>query len=208
MAFRRRSRRSARGAKRRLTWYSAGFAGKDVELSSGAGSDAFNGADVGCTWCKWPSGELAETLGSGVSVVTPSEETLERTLVGSNVTFELDGALQSTEPATFWFGIIAWDSMDPTHEDLAILQWPEIPHPGDGSLDWIFRIPFTFTKDNFQLAATTPIWTESRAKRKLPRATGLLMCVGVTDYINAQSSFNFSWQIEVRQLFKSGFYQA
>jgi len=209
VASRKRFRRRSSGRKaRKLNWSGGIFQAEQLELTS-AGLLGYNDGDVAAAWCKWPSRTIIPSNDPTQipNLITPVDDTLVRTIVGSNVTFLPDGALQDDNSVTLYFGIIPWDSEQPNDLAGVIAPWPAVPHPANPANDWVIRIPFCFTKDNFQLAASAPNFIESRAMRKLPASTGLLMCVGVFDALEDGAHHTWDFCFDVRQLFKSGAYE-
>lgn len=207
----RRSRRShtSRGKRRKTNWSGGKLSFKNIELTSG-GLGGFNGADIITAWSGWPAGTVLPGDSSDVSSLadTPSQiqatdMTVVRTLVSGTVTYDLQGVTQADNPVIAYFAIIPWDSQEPIHEGGAVLEWPEIPHPADPTQDWLVRVPFPFTQDNVVQVIADATWINSRAMRKLPYSTGLLMMFAAEDLL-AASSYTWSASFDVRHLYKAG----
>lgn len=201
----RRFRRGSSAKRRSLNWLSSFLAVKQVELTS-AGVAGFNDGDVICAWAKWPSRTVVPSTDPGnvPAVITSSDETLVRTIVGAQVTLNLDGITQSPKAVQGYFGIIPWDAEFPADLAGVIAPWPAVPHPADGSRDWLIRIPFCFTRDNFALSNQASEFITSRAMRKLPASTGLLLCFGAFDATEDGAHHTWDVAIDMRMLYKSG----
>jgi len=202
-----RSRRSRSGRKSRKSyWNGFQFQGQEVsiQIAPGQGTTA-------SFWAKWPSqipdgSTGVETLG----FPTASDETLVRSITGANMTLRLRGVLQDTVIVSAVFGLIAWDSGPTTANDLelAINDPGIIPNPAiDWGNDWIVRLPFQFTRDNFSLTNQAESFIVSRAMRKLPPGTGILGILGGLSLLaEGTDALEFDWAIDGRLLLKSGYY--
>lgn len=132
------------------------------------------------TWVRVPS----ETIDpSNDTEIVP--KTLVRTLVRADFQTGPLPEPGSVLNGTFYFGIIAWRSSTPADPTFGFAGWPD---PTNGAYDWVFWAPIFMTNvssgtgANVQLKATfgndtETGWTQSRAMRKLPPQTGLLMCL-------------------------------
>lgn len=206
MSFRRKTRGSSRKSARKSYWAGAAFYGQDVELFSGPDTN-----DIASAWVKYPSGQVdSVSTAGGVSPVQPrmiaSDETLVRTIVSSNVTLRLQGLLQAHMSVDVVMGLIAWDSNDPTELDGVVGL--EAPSPiANPQADWIIRLPFVYTVDNFSLAAQASEFITSRAMRKLPPNTGLLACIALENIFDQENTFFIDWSFDFRFLLKSGYMQ-
>lgn len=208
MFKRRRSRISGRKPRRQTNWTGLIFQGSRVELTA-AGTQGYNGADIATAWSVWPSGSLTSAINqvdSAVAVVTPEDTTVVRTIHSGQITYDLQGLTQDYRPLNLYVAGIAWDSQEPEHEHGNILQWPEIPHPADPSQEWLFRVPVCMTVDNFVTNYAVEPWVDTRAMRKLPRSTGILVLVGLADFLNDGSTSEVGWSLDVRHLLKAGNY--
>jgi len=170
--------------------------------------------EVISAWFKWPSGLVnfssTDAQGSNEGAVEPSDETLVKTILSTNCTLNLQGALQSHFLATGVFGLICWDASPSSAVDIdvAVIASGQVPNPArDMGADWIIRQPFSFTRDNFAIAPQDSIFIASRAMRKLPPRTGILGVFGYEAVLGSpETEVDFDVQIDCRMLFKSGYY--
>jgi len=205
-----RSRRS-KSTRRKVNWTGAAISFKNLGLSP-VGLGGFNGGDIVTAWSMWPAGTVLPGDDSSVvnlaqvpSVVQPADQTVVRTLIQGTISYDLAGITQATQPVIAYLAGMVWDSQEPLHEAGAILQWPEIPHPADFNQDWLFRLPFPFTQDNTVQVIADATWINSRAMRKLPSSSGILVTFGVIDLVrNDQTQTTFSASFDIRHLVKSG----
>jgi len=207
-----KSRRSSTGKKRRTSWSGGKLSFNNIDLSP-SGLAGYNAADIIVAWSGWPGGTVFPgdtsslvNFASAPSLLQPPDSTLVRSLLQGTVTYDKQGVTQASLPCIAYFGIMAWDSQEPLHEAGAILEWPEIPHPADPTQEWLIRVPFPFTQDNVVQVIGDATWINSRAMRKLPNSTGLLMCFGYEDLLTID---NRTWtaSFDVRHLFKAGHVQ-
>lgn len=194
-------RRRSSGPRRRNNWSSAFLASRSFTIP--------NDGSVLTAWAKWPAG--LRDQGGGVPTeqeVTSVDNTLVRTIVGANVTLDLFGLTQTQVNVIGVFGLIAWDASQDAAGALdgVLTAAGEAPDPArDSSAEWVIRLPFTFTRDNFSLGNIAETFIVSRAMRKLPPRTGLLMCFGnLMPLDNSNDSANFDVTFDIRMLFKSG----
>lgn len=199
-------RRFSRGRRRspnrrRSNWNSAFFQVQDVTL--------VNNGEMVTGWWKWPAG-LRNEGGSSLTEqeITPVDETLVRTIVGANVTLNLAGLLQAPRSVTIAFGLICWDASPVSAGDLdGVIASPgTVPDPSrEGGAEWIIRLPFTYTRDNFSLGNQAESFIVSRAMRKLPPRTGILAVLGAFDGLGSSlDEINLDATFDGRMLYKSG----
>jgi len=154
------------------------------------------------------SGGSADEQGEGL--MEASDETVVKTIISANVKANLQGVVQANLCATAVFGILAWEASVNTAVDLDVAVQPSgtVPNPArDFGADWIIRIPMTFTVDNFSIGNIADIFIASRAMRKLPPRTGLLGCFGYEAILAGPDAvLTWTWQYDIRHLFKSGYY--
>lgn len=207
MARRRVTVRRSRsgGQRRKLNWQNGFLACRDFTLT--------NNFNTLTGWFKWPSG-LRNEGGGGFSSqeIVPVDETLVKTIVSANVTLDLFGVTQSAANVVCCFGLIAWDAGPQSAGDLdgALVDPLVVPNPAaDGTAEWIIRLPFCFTRDNFSIGNIASEFISSRAMRKLPPRTGILGVLGVNMPLdNSTDNCDIDATIDVRMLFKSGAYVA
>jgi len=197
----RRAFRSGKSTRRKLNWSSAWFAGRSVEIP--------NDGTTATAWLIWPRGLRNQSGGAAVDQeITPVDETLVRMIVGANVTLDLFGITQAAVNVTGVLGIIAWDAQQQSAGDLdGVVVGPGVvPDPvSDGGAEWIMRIPFTFTRDNFSLGNIASEFIVSRAMRKLPPRTGILACFSqIMPLDGSEDLATFDWTFDFRLLSKSG----
>jgi len=201
----RRSSRGARrsGAKRKLYWTGGIFQASELEV---VGHDA-NGQGQYTAWVKWPSGD--RNVSSADAEIEANDETLQRTICNANVTLNATGMVQAAVQVSLVIGLIAWDAIDAEllHEVGTVAGEAPNPvtHPG---LDWILRLPFQFTRDNFQQNVGEAIFAESRAQRKLPPGTGILLSTSLIAPLQPSEVFSYDVAFDCRFLFKQGYYSS
>jgi len=207
----RRSRRSRGSRKaRKVYWAGCTSSGQSVPFANTGFGDTFTG------WAKWPSGLInfsgLDPVDQNESLATPSDETLVRTIISTNMTLNLQGVIQSSYPVTVALGLITWDAGVQTAGavDGVILPSGQVPNPArDFGADWIMRQPFAFTRDNFSIAPQDATFIVSRAMRKLPPRTGILLVIGWEGLLfGPEDEIEIDWQTDIRMLFKSGYYSA
>lgn len=197
----RRSSRRPRGQRskaRKIHWTGFNFQAEDYDQLP---------VETALAWAKWPSATTSVPDTAPFQAPEASDETLIRSIVSGTAVYNLNGISQASLPISLVFGLIAWDSMDPTIiEGSPLVNDSTVPNPAlYPGLDWIIRVPFCFTKDNFELSITADSFINSRAMRKLPPGTGILASVGFIDIIE-NDTHNFAWSFDVRMAFKSGYY--
>jgi len=192
--FRARSRRAG-GKKRKTYWRGLQFAAQDANI---------DGALTASAWASWPAGYRDPQSDE----LMPNDETWSRCLVGGIIEFQAASPpLSLLGPHEAVFGLIAWDTIH--GEDFDSVIGFDAPNPCfSPGLDWIMRIPFTYSRDGTQLVIAADKWIESRAMRKLPPGTGVLACVGHRDILvePSESQGTFTFQFDVRYLLRSGYY--
>lgn len=201
MARRRMSRGRRSGPKRRLNWSGAWLSGRSVDLA--------NTGETVTSWVIFPRGIRNESGGTGPDQeITSVDETLIRTIVGANVTLDLFGLLQAPVNVIACLGLIAWDATTQSAFDLdGVVQPPGVvPDPvTDAAAEWLMRIPFTFTRDNFSLGNIASEFIVSRAMRKLPPRTGILACFSQLMPLDGdQDVATLDFTFDFRLLSKSG----
>lgn len=205
--MRRLSRRSRgnRSQKRKSYWTGFTFSGGQIELNNA------QDGEVVCAWAKWPSGTTSFQQGDTNSgqFITPNDETLVRTINSMNCTLNLQGVIQSSFEVTAVLGLITWDAQTPADIE-AIISEGLVPNPArQHGLDWITRLPFSFTRDNFSIGNIAETFIVSRAMRKLPPNTGILCCFGYEALLGSpELNLSFDFQLDTRMLFKAGYYSA
>lgn len=202
----RRSRRSTKKSNRKVFWQSAVFAGQDVPLAL---------TDVASFWAKWPSGlyDPRRTSPEGSTSPTASDETWTKCILQSTTQVPVQGVLPQTLPMEVVLGLIAWDAANQASADALELQVTNIADPGSApspalraDLDWIIRVPFCYIADNLFSFAADATFLVSRAMRKLPPSTGVLICIAALQPLDAEATTTINWSVDVRYLLKSGYY--
>lgn len=178
--FRRRHHRrsgSTRGRKVHWDFLSGGVVGVALTDASAGGPESYS------VWAKWPANRVDTRFTPLVYEL--SDETLVRTLPATNLTI---GAM--TGGAVLSWGLIAWDSINPAAID-SVTSHNAVPSANDGELDWLWRFPMPqgttlAGSKNFYFPADAT-YLNSRAMRKLPAGTGLLL---VLSYFKGGSGVN------------------
>lgn len=201
MAFHARRRRSSGQRSSRKTYWHGGFS-----YASG-----FTTVDGGWAsgWVRYPSGYIDPNDVN--QMTTPSDETLVRTIVNTNVALAggpLPGLIQ---PIKLCLGLIAFDGGNPALWDNntggslptpAAIQPPlPIQQPGE---DWIIRLPFCWTTSGTYQGPAAETFIESQAKRKLPPGTGILAVWELASPFTS-GSFEFFWSSDFRMAVRSGY---
>lgn len=160
------------------------------------------------SWVKWPGDSVDPQF--GLDALEPSDETLERTIINSQVLAA--GLTPGTiDPVMFVIGLIAFDGggapgfyegaiFDPTG---ASLVFP--PQPIDAHADWIIRQPFIFNSVQSYQGPGADIFIQSRAKRKLPPGRGILVVAQYFDLTGNAGNTSFAFGMDVRLAVKSGY---
>lgn len=203
-----RTRRGSGRKARKSYWIGASLSIANVDFANAGFGEVATG------WMKWPSGLLnfqtENPTEQNEGFIEPNDETLVRTIVSANCTLNLHGLVQLRALYTGVFGIIAWDAYTSTAVDLDSAVQPSgvVPNPArDMGADWIIRLPFSFTRDNFSIGNIAETFIVSRAMRKLPPRTGLLGCFGFEALLAPPDDVtSFDLQADIRMLMKSGYY--
>lgn len=202
-----RHRRSSRTSKSRKTrWVGGLFQGSNVPFA--AGSPVIGTPYTWVSfWARWPSGEVDPQTDR----VTPSDETLVRSLVRSQIgVLVTDGNILDMV-----IGLIAFDGGDfPDFYEAAPftsnVSMVAPPNPiVDSDDDWIIRQPYHSVSAQ-GLPFVPPsleehTWTESRAMRKLPPNTGILCVLGVANVLALAPIVTLNWNIDIRLALRSGY---
>lgn len=203
--FKRHSRSRSRGS-RKTRWVGGVFQGSNIPFA--AGSPAIGSPYTWVSfWAKWPAGEVDPQS----QRVEPSDETLVRTLVRSQIgVLVTDGNILDIV-----VGLIAFDGGDfpnfyeaaPFTSNSALVAPPNPIIDADD--DWIIRQPYhsvSATGLPFQPPSLEErVWTESRAMRKLPPNTGVLAVVAVTNVLALVPIVSLNWNIDMRLAVRSGY---
>jgi len=131
---------------------------------------------VGVGWARWPAGLTNFFTDPLAPIVLPPDATLVRTLVKA-------GAFVSADPTQngfLTFGICPYESQEPDFLENGFFPPGSIPDPFYAGNDWIITVQFPV---NVATAGVHFAYFngmndkefESRAMRKLPAGTGLLM---------------------------------
>lgn len=197
------SRRRARptGPKRKLHWDGSHFWGYltlDLALHP-----------MGTWWARYPSGGVDTP--EGETWPNPSDETLVRSLIDSKVYWYAE-VIPPVRMMQITIGLIAFDAA-PGFEaiydgalfnDSSLVGLP--PHPFlDSDADWIIRQTHILPGQGLFSGPVDRIFLESRAMRKLPPTTGVLLVVSVDGMADEDRSVTVEWAIDTRLLFKSGY---
>lgn len=202
---RRRSHRSSRKSNRKVYWNGFVFGGASISFRP-----SFGRGDVATLWAKWPSNQQDFGTSSDVEGTegfqTPSDETLVKTLLNSEVHWQVDNP-PNDHKLTIVVGLIPWMSRNATELE-AVQTVNTVPNPAyEWSADWIIRQPYVMSLPNFYKTATTAQFQESRAMRKLPPDTGILCCIGVGDPLGGtEDEVVLDWIVDGRLCLKSGYY--
>lgn len=202
--MRHRRRVGHKGSRRKMHW-ETGSQWSEVE------ADVSN-ATINISWAKWPSATIDDS--SDVvpfDYLTQKDETLIRTHFSGFC--YVDAPSLEARTVVLGFGLVAWDSVNPENEHKQNYPAGLYPSPiSDGALDWVHRKIVSgkvegavgFSTD---LVATSmdmsDLSLQSRAMRKLPPGTGLLMCLELQmprDSIETTGTLTY-W-FEYRMLFK------
>lgn len=201
MARFRARRRSGRtgGARRKVRWTSS-FLGTTEPF-------ALNQGDKLVGWLKWPAGHVDTRF---VDLpIEPSDETLVRTIVWPYLT--VNGPPEQV--LLFTWGIIAWDSNDPSALDGVLLSSVQLeaPDPAFGGDDWIWYYTQAVASPSgadFGVMQNpgAETYVTSRAMRKLPPSTGLLAVISMNIPNPAPlEPTSVMMGIQTRQALKSGY---
>lgn len=184
-----------RGPVRKSYWTGFIYQGQEVDLE--------RRNTVATAWAVLPGGVRNADTGQ---VVLETNQTLVRTIISGTVVLAPIGVVQGVNPTDVVFGLIAWDTMNPGELDKVIVTSDAAPNPAEASgLDWILRVPFTFTEDNFELSIEADTFINSRAMRKLPPGTGILACIAGLNVIDPDPDpMTLSWSLDVRMMMKAG----
>jgi len=201
--FRRRAGRRSGKSSRKTHWTWTGIrASASLDVGEGGDPEYFS------AWVRYPSGFIDPRIGH----VMPSDETLVRMIVNANVLFEgSDLTTAPTSPVHACIGFIAHDGgHDPATYDAAVWAASSLgapPHPLlDADFDWTLRLPFIFTATKSFQGPGDRIFIESRAMRKLPPQTGILMVFGPLSIGGvANNPKGFDLGIDCRQALRSGY---
>lgn len=199
--MRRRSHRSHGGSRRRKSW--EGSWGYQGLASTGLTVDG--GSVGGFEWARVPAG-VEDPAQDYLHI--PQDYTLLRTLWAWTLQFQYQNAadLGSLEVGV---GILAWDSIT-----TGLPVFGDGPSPitvGGAGLDWIIRGVGTISASapiNDQIiqvaVGNADLVIESKARRKLSAATGLLWCFEIhrNHWATASDPMkNVMWTFDSRHLF-------
>jgi len=209
MRHRRKGHRS--GARRKTDWRgfvigTAGFIPFTTQPDTGFGTVS----EVAYGWAKWPAG-LQNTGGSfgGTGQLEPVDETL------IHISCKFYATLQNFTATDAWYitaGVIPWESVFPSDFNNVLGSGADNPDPFNPSLDWVWRETFiscndpATTGDYVAFFPTLDVEFSSRAMRKLPETTGLLVAVSLNNPNEAlgNPSVDCAFGLSGRYLVKSG----
>jgi len=204
-----RSHRRRQSARRKSHWISFHFASLGF-IPVTTQSDPTT-SEVAYTWAKWPAGVQNTEAPSGSNQLEPIDETLVHTTMTFQVS-TINGAADSNWIITA--GILPWDSVFPPDFLDVFGSGADNPDPFYGNLDWTMRQVMFVTQysssagPDLNTVNTTSLDTyySSRAMRKLPETTGLLLAVSFrnVNVDNTDPSIDVNWNIDGRMLVKSG----
>lgn len=200
MSPRRRLRRSGRSSGRKTYWAGSQWAGNEVDFPDDASS--------ACFWARWPSN--FNDPHTAANSITPSDETLVRTILNMQMLTNDDIITFATSPKIITFGLIAFDGgQSPDFYDAVSFGagadvGPPLPASQPGE-DWIIRLPMVFQQANSYQGPVATQFIESKAMRKLPPGKGLLGVLEYTDIFGTLSSTNWSFAFDIRMAFRSGY---
>jgi len=196
----RRSRRSGRSSSRKTYWAGSQWVGNEVTFADDASSASF--------WARWPSNfNDPHTVANSV---TPSDETLVRTILNMQMLTNDDIISFVTAPKIMTFGLIAFDGgQSPDFYDAVSFAQgasvgPPLPASQPGE-DWIIRLPMIFQQANSFQGPVATQFIESKAMRKLPPGTGLLGVLEYSDVLGVLGETNWSFGFDIRMAFRSGY---
>jgi len=173
--------------RRSVKWGGTQFYGNAVSMQ-----DRFitEPPEVATFWARWPS-DIPDPLNADN---IPEEDTWIKCHNYFSVSTSTGGP-QVNDAQFVALGLIAWDSIDPIILDNALTQG-NAPSPFDGNWDWIWRSVFCGNFLNeidgqlVDFAGGT-----SRAMRKLPPATGVLMCISQANQANQTQEISWAWDV-------------
>lgn len=159
------------------------------------------------SWMKWPADRIRV---NDDNFIEPSDETLVRSLVKVGLTN------LTNDTITGWcVGLLAFDGGEyPEFYDKATFNTSALvapPHPiTQADDDWILRYPIEFSVTSglpaFTNVEPSPLWTESRAMRKLPPGTGILAVVGAINTLSGGAPpQQFAFSIDCRLAIRTGY---
>lgn len=158
-------------------------------------------------WARWPSGGIDPQLSPFAS---SNDATLTRSLWNFQILRNDNVLLPVTSPQWFTLGLIAFDgggspdfwsgsALNPATSDVM----PPRPFSDQGD-DWILRAPLIFQQGNSYQGPVQDLWTSSKAQRKMPPDTGILLVMEFNDPLGVLPSGNFSGGLDLRMLIRSG----
>jgi len=139
--------------------------------------------EVGFAWAKWPAGFPNVNYFNNPDEAT--DETLIRSIWSPYATVLPNHYASSSAIRFITFGLIAWDTSDPSFFDQVIYGAGSGPDPYYAADDWILRKVYVFCPPGDASVTTmvgfpaTDIDSSSKAMRKLPPSTGVLLAVSV-----------------------------
>lgn len=206
--FGRRSgrRRTGRGS-RKTRWTGAIFQASNIAFLSGSPATGAPYTWVS-SWARWPSAGID----AGSERVVPSDETLVRSIMRTSVSI-VEG---NTVPFDICMGLIAFDGgHSPEFYDAATftsnVSFVAPPHPIiDIEDDWILRTPIVSSAASGVAASFLPpdtdLWDMSRAMRKLPPDTGILVVIGINNFLSVGPPLvTLNWTADIRMAIRSGY---
>jgi len=200
--FRRSRRTSGRGARRKVKWINGQFAIDSVTFDANPDQDQWTS-----WWLRYPSTQSDPfVVNPGV---TPEDETLVRLLVNAQIIWEALVPAPNV-PLCMCLGAIAFDGGEfPDFYDLAIFQrgvsLVAPPNPiTEADDDWIIRLPFCFGSDGQIQTPGSEIFLESKAMRKLPPGTGILVVAAFRTLFDVALTPTVTLMSDWRAVIKSG----
>lgn len=205
--FSRRRHRSSSGKARKTRWGGGIFQGENVALLTGSPATSAPYSWVS-SWMRWPSGGIDP----GPNRVVPSDETLVRSLLRTSISV----IAGNTVCFDVCMGLITFDGGSfPEFYDAATfvsnVSFVAPPHPIiDIDDDWIIRQPFPVSSASgvsvFFNQIDTELWDQSRAMRKLPPSVGVLIVLGINNFISVGPPLaTVNWTSDVRLALRSGY---
>jgi len=203
--MRRHSRSRRSGPRRKMHWESANVwsANANFEINS----------DVMTSIIKWP-GQVANLTDPLLPQMPPSDSTLVRSIINVGWLDTGDGTgFEENHIYFISFGLLAWDDLTPANAQFiqgdtgaAFDNSGFTPDPYYLGPPWIWRHiqPVAIRGSNFAFGAPlNAMQMESRAQRKLPTGTGIVLCVSVHDpQTDPTSDVSLSVGVNVRLLIK------
>ena len=204
-----RSRRlRGRTQRRRSHWL-----GADIYSSTGG---SYTNQDAITFWAKWPSGTVQPAGNNplGIETVEPKDETVVKSFVQVDFSAGPPGILGDDYQVQVGFGLIAWETMNPENFDIGVFSGSPIdftieqpPRPIlEPNLQWLYHQTYsgsgTGTLFPFVQGVGTDIQNASKAQRKLPQNTGLLMVINFQLFPEATELQNVRYQFHWRGLIK------